>query len=294
MPGTDGLCAGTRRAGQCHRAGRYQIRGYYERNEPIHRYAARRQIRAGGAGGNYFQSNEECRVAILSIIAASTGITLTAAHMVIFAELTWTPSIMIQAEDRAHRIGQEHECVNIHYLYGPDTIDEVLFKMLNQKQNIFSNTLDNMVKNMEVKNTYKKIGDFEKGKDDLDVNINNKRSIVTESGKKNMTLNNFVFKKNKEKNNEEKDNNKEKGLTEDKLNLINIHKKQSRQKLEYISNKIINDDSDNDNDMNDLNTNANDEISNPFIRERLAKNNIEEDNQPTKDKNKNKKSSKKK
>ena len=45
--------------------------------------------------------------------------------------------------------------------------------------------------------------------------------------------------------------------------------------------------------MNDLNTNANDEISNPFIRERLAKNNIEEDNQPTKDKNKNKKSSKK-
>ena len=80
---------------------------------------------------------------------------------------------MIQAEDRAHRIGQEHECVNIHYLYGHDTIDEVLFKMLNQKQNIFSNTLDNMEKNMEVKNTYKKVGDFQKGRDDLDVNINN-------------------------------------------------------------------------------------------------------------------------
>ena len=240
-----------------------------------------------------YQNDETCLVAILSITACYTGITLTAASTVVFSELHMTPAVMIQAEDRAHRIGQEHECVNIHYLYGPDTIDEVLFKILNKKQNIFSNTLDNMDKNMEVKNTYKKIGDFEKGKDDLDVNINNKRSIVTESGKKNMTLNNFVFKKNKEKNNEEKDNNKEKGLTQDKLNLINIHKKQSRQKLDNISNKIINDDSDNDNDMDDLNINTNDEISNPFIRERLAKNNIEEDNQPTKDKNKNKKSSKK-
>ena len=85
----------------------------------------------------------------------NTGITLTAASTVVFSELHMTPAVMIQAEDRAHRIGQEHECVNIHYLYGPDTIDEVLFRMLNQKQNIFSNTLDNMVKNMEVKNTYK-------------------------------------------------------------------------------------------------------------------------------------------
>ena len=28
---------------------------------------------------------------------------------------------------------------------------------------------------MEVKNTYKKVGDFQKGRDDLDVNINNKK-----------------------------------------------------------------------------------------------------------------------
>ena len=131
-----------------------------------------------------YQNDETCLVAILSITACYTGITLTAASTVVFSELHMTPAVMIQAEDRAHRIGQEHECVNIHYLYGPDTIDEVLFKILNKKQNIFSNTLDNMDKNMEVKNTYKKIGDFEKGKDDLDVNINNKRSIVTERSKR--------------------------------------------------------------------------------------------------------------
>ena len=153
---------------------------------------------------NKFQNDETCLVAILSITACYTGITLTAASTVVFSELHMTPAVMIQAEDRAHRIGQEHECVNIHYLYGPDTLDEILFKMLNQKQNIFSNTLDNTTKNMEVKYTFKKVGDFEKGKSDLDVNINNKKMIITNSGAKNMTLNNFVnFNNNNNLNNDE-------------------------------------------------------------------------------------------
>lgn len=40
-----------------------------------------------------FQNDTKCRVAILSIQACSAGITLTAAKMVVFAELTWTPSV---------------------------------------------------------------------------------------------------------------------------------------------------------------------------------------------------------
>ena len=244
-----------------------------------------------------YQTDETCLVAILSITACYTGITLTAASTVVFSELHMTPAVMIQAEDRAHRIGQEHECVNIHYLYGPDTIDEVLFKMLNQKQNIFSNTLDNMVKNMEVKNTYKRVGDFQKGRDDLDVNINNKNIIVSESGNKNMTLNNFVFVKNndtkaEEKSEQELEKDINSFLNEESLNDINLHKSQIRRKFEQSPikkeiNKVEL------NDTEEINTNAYDEISNPFVKEKLQELDIEEDNIPTKIKKDNNNISKK-
>lgn len=38
----------------------------------------------------------------------------------------WTPAVMMQAEDRAHRIGQQ-ECVDCHYLIGDGTLDDHIF-----------------------------------------------------------------------------------------------------------------------------------------------------------------------
>ena len=100
---------------------------------------------------NLFQKKISCRVAILSIIAASTGITLNSAHIVIFAELTWTPSIMIQAEDRAHRIGQKSEFVDIKYLYGQETLDDFILDKLQKKLTIVSTTIDDKKENFGVK-----------------------------------------------------------------------------------------------------------------------------------------------
>ena len=98
----------------------------------------------------YYQSKKECRVAIVSIIAGSTGITLNKAHIVIFAELTWTPSIMIQAEDRAHRIGQKSNFVDIKYLYGPGTLDDFILDKLQKKLVIVSTTIDDKKENFGV------------------------------------------------------------------------------------------------------------------------------------------------
>ena len=163
--------------------------------------------------------------------------------------------------------------------------------MLNQKQNIFSNTLDNMEKNMEVKNTYKKVGDFQKGRDDLDVNINNKKLIVTESGNKNMTLNDFVFNRKNKKEKEEKEEKKESGdindinsyINETSKNNINLHKTQSRRRIKSPEDK--NNNNDNETEIEEINTNAYDDISNPFMKEKKEDINIEEDNEQTKIKN---------
>ncbi|KAF9764278.1 SWI/SNF-related matrix-associated actin-dependent regulator of chromatin subfamily A-like protein 1 [Nosema granulosis] len=82
-----------------------------------------------------FQTNEQMQVALLSITACSTGLTLTSAKAVVFAELYWNPGTLLQAEDRIHRIGQKDN-VDIHYLVAKGTIDEYVWPVLLKKLNV--------------------------------------------------------------------------------------------------------------------------------------------------------------
>jgi SWI/SNF-related matrix-associated actin-dependent regulator 1 of chromatin subfamily A len=88
-----------------------------------------------------FQTDPNCRVALLSITSCSEGITLTAANIVVFCEMYWVPGLIEQAEARAHRVGQK-DCVLCYYLVMPHSPDEVIFNMLERKKKDTSRILD--------------------------------------------------------------------------------------------------------------------------------------------------------
>lgn len=82
---------------------------------------------------NLLQTDPRTRVAIVSITAAGIAISLTAASTVWFAEMHWTPAKLLQAEDRAHRIGQLAEKVHILYFVAKGSLDEVLWELAMKK-----------------------------------------------------------------------------------------------------------------------------------------------------------------
>ncbi|KAM1742065.1 hypothetical protein ACFX12_012104 [Malus domestica] len=96
-----------------------------------------------------FQEKDSIKAAVLSIKAGGVGLTLTAASTVIFAELSWTPGDLIQAEDRAHRIGQVSS-VNIYYLLANDTVDDIIWDVVQSKLENLGQMLDGHENTMEV------------------------------------------------------------------------------------------------------------------------------------------------
>lgn len=73
--------------------------------------------------------------------AAGVGLTLTAASDVLFVEREWTPAVEEQAEDRAHRIGQE-ESVTAWYLTASDSIDAKFAQLVEKKRAVIGAVLD--------------------------------------------------------------------------------------------------------------------------------------------------------
>ncbi|WP_221188295.1 DEAD/DEAH box helicase, partial [Endobacter medicaginis] len=88
-----------------------------------------------------FQNAPGVRVFIGNIQAAGVGLTLTASSHVIFAELDWTPAAMSQAEDRAHRLGQQNSVLVQHAVL-EGSIDLLIAKRLVAKQRILAAALD--------------------------------------------------------------------------------------------------------------------------------------------------------
>ncbi|HWQ09027.1 MAG TPA: DEAD/DEAH box helicase, partial [Holophaga sp.] len=81
------------------------------------------------------------RIFIGTIKAAGVGLTLTASHTVLFAELDWVPGNVTQAEDRCHRIGQKDN-VDIYHVVLDGSMDAKMAQTLVSKQVIIDKALD--------------------------------------------------------------------------------------------------------------------------------------------------------
>lgn len=77
--------------------------------------------------------NGDARVFVGQITAAGTGLTLTRARTVVFAELEWVPGNVTQAEDRCHRLGQR-DTVRVIHLAARNSVDARMIKALVYKQ----------------------------------------------------------------------------------------------------------------------------------------------------------------
>jgi len=89
-----------------------------------------------------FQEDDAVRAAVLSLTCASTGLTLTSASLVVFAELYWNPGTLIQAEDRVHRLGQTAPFVELRYLFCKGTVDDVLWPLIGKKLGVIGSAIN--------------------------------------------------------------------------------------------------------------------------------------------------------
>ncbi|EMS11995.1 helicase [Entamoeba histolytica HM-3:IMSS] len=115
-----------------------------------------------------FRDDDNCRVAVLSILAANCGLEFQKAALCIFAEMTFVPGEMLQAEDRIHRIGQQADSVKIEYLIANKSYDEQIWNTIEKKLDVVGKVLDGKSRELdhctkEVDIGEEEMGEFVKG-----------------------------------------------------------------------------------------------------------------------------------
>ncbi|MDZ8227285.1 SNF2-related protein [Nostoc sp. ChiVER01] len=90
-----------------------------------------------------FRNKSDIHVFLATLQSAGTGLTLTEASYVIHFDHWWNPATMKQAEDRAHRVGQENTLI-VYSFWMKDTIEEKIHKKLYEKGLLIENVIDSL------------------------------------------------------------------------------------------------------------------------------------------------------
>lgn len=103
-----------------------------------------------------FQTDPECKLAIGTIGAMGTGLTLNKASYVFFVDKTWNSGDNAQAEDRAHRIGTTGT-VNIISMVAKGSIDEGVEEYLVENKELFDRVVDGKGSKQDIKTILNKL-----------------------------------------------------------------------------------------------------------------------------------------
>jgi SNF2 family DNA or RNA helicase/uncharacterized Zn finger protein len=98
----------------------------------------------------HFQSDENCRVFLISLKAGGTGLNLTAADYVYVVDPWWNPAVENQAIDRCYRIGQDKKVI-AYRMICENTIEEKIMKYQAKKHKIASDIIstdENFIKQL--------------------------------------------------------------------------------------------------------------------------------------------------
>jgi len=107
-----------------------------------------------------FQENDKIKVFVGNIKASGVGITLTAAEVVIFNDLSFLPSDHAQAEDRSYRYGQKNN-VLVYYPIFENTLEVAIYEIINRKKKIIATVMgDNQNTADAAEEIMKKINDL--------------------------------------------------------------------------------------------------------------------------------------
>lgn len=103
-----------------------------------------------------FQTDPDCKIAIGTIGAMGTGLTLNKASYIFFVDKLWNSGENSQAEDRAHRIGTVGT-VNIISMVAKGSIDEGVEEYLVENKDLFERIVDGKGTKADIKTILNKL-----------------------------------------------------------------------------------------------------------------------------------------
>ena len=90
-----------------------------------------------------FKGSRNHNILLSTVFTGGVGLNLTEASTIIHFDHWWNPAVVWQAEDRAHRFGQERE-VSVYSLFSRHTIEERIYKLLKKKEAMINRILSQL------------------------------------------------------------------------------------------------------------------------------------------------------